>query len=64
MGEISENEVWSFKEKRTFLSPFYALSDDFDMGSHDFNFDTLGKKANIKANIKESLHKIWSVGAI
>ena len=41
-----------------FLSPFHPLSDDFDMDSHDFDFDTLRHKANVK----ESLHKnleIW-----
>ena len=36
-----------------FLSPFRSLSDDFDMDSHDFDFNTLRNKANAK----ESLHK-------
>ena len=36
-----------------FLSPFYFLSDDFDMDSQDFHFDTLRNKANLKG----SLHK-------
>ena len=36
-----------------FLSPFHSPSDDFDMDSHDFDFDTLRNKANAK----ESLHK-------
>ena len=36
-----------------FLSPFHSLSDDFDMDSHGFDFDTLRNKANVK----ESLHK-------
>ena len=33
--------------------PFHSLSDDFDMDSHDFDFNTLRKKPNVK----ESLHK-------
>ena len=32
---------------------FYSLSDDFDMDSHNFDFDILRNKANVK----ESLHK-------
>ena len=35
-----------------FLLPFHSLS-DFDMDSHNFDFDILRKKANVK----ESLHK-------
>ena len=35
------------------MSLFHSLSDDFDMDSHDFDFDTLRNKANVK----ESLHK-------
>ena len=35
------------------MSPSYSLSDDFDMGSHKFDFDILRNKANVK----ESLHK-------
>ena len=53
MDEISENEAESFEDKCTFLSPFHSLSDDFDMDSHNFDFDILRKKANVK----ESLHK-------
>ena len=35
------------------MSPFHSLSDDFDMDSHNFDFDILRNKANVK----ESLHK-------
>ena len=35
------------------MSTFYSLSDDFDMDSHNFDFDALRNKANVK----ESLHK-------
>ena len=31
-----------------FLSPFHSLSDDFDMDSHDFDFDTLRNKATLR----------------
>ena len=48
MEEISEYEVIYFEDKCTFLSPFHFLSDDFDMDSHDLDFDTLRNKANIK----------------
>ena len=36
-----------------FLSPFHSLSNDFDMDSHNFDFDILRNKAYVK----ESLHK-------
>ena len=53
MEEISEDEAKSFEDKCTFLSPFYFLSDHFDMDSGNFDFDTLKNKANVKG----SLHK-------
>ena len=53
MEEISENEAKHFEDKCTFLSPFHSLSDHFDRDSHNYDFDILGKKANVK----ESLHK-------
>ena len=42
MEEISENEA--FEDKCSFLSPFHFLSDDFDMDSHNFDFDILRNK--------------------
>ena len=51
MEEISENEA--SEDKCSFLSRFHFLSDDFDMDSHNFDFDILRNKANVK----ESLHK-------
>ena len=53
MDEISENEAESFEDQCTFLSPFHSLSDDFHMDSHDFDFDTLSKKANAKETLTQ-----------
>ena len=44
MKEILEDEAKSFKDKCTFLSLFYFLSDYLDMDSRDFDFDTLRTK--------------------
>ena len=52
MEKISEDEAKSFEGKRTFLSPFHFLSDEFDFDSHDFEFD-----ARNKENVKGNLHK-------
>ena len=38
----------SFEDKCTFLFPFHSLFDNFDMNSHDFDFDTLRNKAKRK----------------
>ena len=54
----SEDEAKSFKDKCTFLSPFHFLSDDFDMDSHDFDFNTLRNKANVKGSLHKNL-KHW-----
>ena len=43
-----------------FLSPFHSPSDDFDMDSHDFDFDTLGTKQTQK----KAYTKIWSISTI
>ena len=37
------------------MSTFHSLSDDFDMDSHNFDFDAL--ISMLKADVKESLHK-------
>ena len=57
MEEISENEAQSF------LSPFHSLSDDFDMDSHDFDSDTLRKKANEKETLHKNLELWHHIGA-
>ena len=41
MKEISEDEAESFEDNCTFLSSFQFMPDNFDMNSHDFDFDTL-----------------------
>ena len=37
------------------MSLFHSSSDDFDMDSHDFDFDTLRKKTNVKGSLHKSL---------
>ena len=49
MEEISEDEAKPFEDKCIFLSPQF-LSDDFDMNSHDFDFDTFRNKVNVKGS--------------
>ena len=51
MEEIAEDEAKSFENKCAFFSPFWFLSDDFDMDSHDFDFDNFRSKANVKENL-------------
>ena len=50
MEEISEDEAKPFEDKCIFLSPSQFLSDDFDMNSHDFDFDTFRNKVNVKGS--------------
>ena len=46
-----------------FLSPFHSLSDDFDMVSHDFDFDTLRNKAKVKESLHKNLEHWHHIGA-
>ena len=55
MEEILEDKAKSFEVKYTFLSPFHFLFDDFEMHSHDFDFDTLRNKANAKESLRNNL---------
>ena len=55
MEEISEDEAKPFEDKCTFLSPFHFLSNDLDMDSHDFDFDTFRNKANVKGSLYNNL---------
>ena len=34
-----------------FLSSFHFMPEDFDMDFHDFDFDTLRDKTNVKRNL-------------
>ena len=43
--------------------PFHSLSDDFDMDSHDFDFDTLRNKANVKESLHKNLEHWHHIGA-
>ena len=46
-----------------FLSPFDSLSDDFDMDSHGFDFDTLRNKPNVKESLQKNLEHWHHIGA-
>ena len=63
MEEKSEDEAESFEDKCTFLSLFHFLSGDFDIDSHDFDFDTLRNKANVKENLHQNLEHWHQTGA-
>ena len=45
------------------MSPFHSLSDDFDMDSHNFVFDILRNKANVKKSLNENLERWYHIGA-
>ena len=63
MEEISEDEAESFGDKCTFMSSFHFMPDDFDVDSHDFDFDTLKNKANVKGSLRENLEHWHHIGA-
>ena len=46
-----------------FFVTFYSLSDDFDTDSHDFEFDTLRNKANVKEHLHKNLEYWHHIGA-
>ena len=45
------------------MSPFYSLSDDFDMDSDNFDFDILRNKANVKESLHKNLEHWHHIGA-
>ena len=45
------------------LSPFHSLSDDFDTDFHNFDFDILRKKANVKESLNKYLKHWHHIGA-
>ena len=45
-----------------FLSSFHFLSDDFDMDSHNFDFDISRKKANVKESLPKNLEHWHHIG--
>ena len=63
MEEISKDKAKSFQDKCTFFSPFHFLSDDFDMDSHDFDFDTLRNKPNVKRSLHNNLDHWYHIDA-
>ena len=46
-----------------FFVTFHFLSGDFDIDSHDFDFDTLRNKANVKGNLHQNLEHWHHTGA-
>ena len=54
MEEISEDEAESFEDKCTFLSSLHVMPDDFDIDSHNSDFDTLRNKANVKGSLRKN----------
>ena len=63
MEEISEDEAESFEDKCTFLSSLHFMHDDFDIDSHNFDFDTLRNKANVKGSLRKNLEHWHHVSA-
>ena len=55
LEEISEDKAELFEDKCTFLSSFHFMPDDFDIDSHNSDFDTLRNKANIKESLRKNL---------
>ena len=55
MEEISEDEAKSIEIKSTFLSSFHFMPDDFDIDSHNSDFDALRNKANVKGSLQKNL---------
>ena len=45
------------------MSPFYSLSDEFDMDSHNFDLDILRNKANVKESLHKNLEHWHHIGA-
>ena len=44
------------------MSSFHSLSNDFDTDSHNFDFDILRKKANVKESLHENLEHWHHIG--
>ena len=43
-----------------FLSSFHFMPEDFDMDFHDFDFDTLRDKTNVKRNLRNKFKALAS----
>ena len=63
MEEISEDEAESFEDRCTFLSSLHFMPDDFDIDSHNSDFDTLRDKANVKGSLRKNLEHWHHIGA-
>ena len=60
MEEISEDEAESFEDNYTFLSSLHFMPDDFDIDSHNSDFDNLRNKANVKGSLRKKLRTLAS----
>ena len=63
MEEIPEDEAESFEDNCTFLSSFHFMLHDFDIYSHNSDFDTLRNKANVKRTLRKKLEHWHHIGA-
>ena len=63
MEEISEDETESFEDMSTFLSSFHFMPDDFDIVSHNSDFDTLRNKVNVIGSLQKNLEHLHHIGA-
>ena len=63
MEKISEDEAESFEDKCTFLSSLHFMPDDFDIDSHNSDFDTLRNKANVKGSLRKNLEHWHHISA-
>ena len=61
--EILEDDAESFEDKSTFLSSFHFMPGDFDIVSHNSDFNTLGNKANVKESLRKKLKHWHHIGA-
>ena len=62
MEETSEDEAKSFEDKCTFMSSFHFMPDDFDIDSHNSDFDTFRSKANVKGSLRKTLEHWHHIG--
>ena len=53
MEEISEDEAESFEDKCTFLSSLHVMPDDYDIDSHNSDFDKVIVQSNRKTKLRK-----------
>ena len=62
MEGISEDEAGSCEDKCAFLSSYQLLSDNFDVDSHNSDFDPLRNKTNVKGSLRNNLEHLHHIG--